>query len=243
LPKRRSFPDPPGLLIMRSRTGNGRNVPSFTERRRPSRNPGTPRRCSTSATVMPSTPAVCAPRFPATRANATISVAGSCTRLNRSSNRRPVSAAAHRCSLDCIFATRPNISAGALLFSDAPCGIASPSPPDRCRPSPCGRLSRPRSTTATPPRSAHWLTVRLSRRTGRIARQQELTPSGSRVHCCSLDRGGAQLCPCGLATATPQTFTMAFPDAGFTGPESFPSRQARTRTRRSRPTSTRFEPV
>jgi hypothetical protein len=32
--------------------------------------------------------------------------------------------------------------------------LQSPSPPDRCRPSPCDRLSRPRSTTATPPRPA-----------------------------------------------------------------------------------------
>jgi hypothetical protein len=31
----------------------------------------------------------------------------------------------------------------------------------------------------------------------------EPPPDGSRVHCGSLDRGGARLCPCGLATATP----------------------------------------
>lgn len=36
-------------------------------------------------------PGVLAPRLPATRSNATISVAGSCTKLNRSSNRRAVS--------------------------------------------------------------------------------------------------------------------------------------------------------
>src|SRR5829696_10449866 len=32
---------------------------------------------------------------------------------------------------------------------------------------------------------------------------------GSRVHCDSLDEGGARLCPCGLATATPQHVTVA----------------------------------
>ena len=32
---------------------------------------------------------------------------------------------------------------------------------------------------------------------------------GSHVHCDSLDEGGAQLCPCGIATATPQHFTVA----------------------------------
>jgi hypothetical protein len=31
---------------------------------------------------------------------------------------------------------------------------------------------------------------------------------GSRVHCDSLDEGGARLCPCGLTTATPQHFTV-----------------------------------
>jgi hypothetical protein len=32
---------------------------------------------------------------------------------------------------------------------------------------------------------------------------------GSRVHCDSLDEGGAQLYPCGIATATPQHVTVA----------------------------------
>jgi hypothetical protein len=32
---------------------------------------------------------------------------------------------------------------------------------------------------------------------------------GSRVHCNSLDEGGAQLYPCGLATTTPQHVTVA----------------------------------
>lgn len=47
---------------------------------------------STVATAQPSTPAVMAPRFPATRTNATNNVAGSHMRLNRSSNRLPGSA-------------------------------------------------------------------------------------------------------------------------------------------------------
>jgi len=96
MPSFLSFPDPPGLGISRWRTGKGRNVPAFSWARRSSRNPGTPVRSSTSATVKPSTPGVFAPRFPATRSNATISVAGSHTKLNRSSNRRPGSAAAQR---------------------------------------------------------------------------------------------------------------------------------------------------
>jgi SAM-dependent methyltransferase len=37
-----TLPDPPGLGMLHSRTGSGRNVPSFREERRSSRNPGTP---------------------------------------------------------------------------------------------------------------------------------------------------------------------------------------------------------
>ena len=33
----------------------------------------------------------------------------------------------------------------------------------------------------------------------------ERDQDGSRVHCDSLDEGGARLCPCGIATSTPQT--------------------------------------
>jgi hypothetical protein len=47
MPSLRSFPDPPGLGISRSRTGSGRNEPSFRAARRSSRNPGTPTTSST----------------------------------------------------------------------------------------------------------------------------------------------------------------------------------------------------
>jgi hypothetical protein len=66
---------------------------------------------------------------------------------------------------------------------------------------------------------------------------------GSRVHCGSLDRGGVRLCPCGLATPTPQPFSMAFPDTSFTGPESSPTSPKTSKTRRSRPLSARFGSV
>ena len=35
---------------------------------------------------------------------------------------------------------------------------------------------------------------------------------GSHVHCDSLDEGGAQLCPCGFATPTPQQFRRGLPN-------------------------------
>jgi hypothetical protein len=61
------LPDSPGFGISRWRTGSGRNVPAFSWARRSSRNSRTPVRCSTSRTVMPSTPGVFAPRLPSTR--------------------------------------------------------------------------------------------------------------------------------------------------------------------------------
>jgi len=46
-------------------------------------------------------------------------------------------------------------------------------------------------------------------RTRALAAQDRADRDGSRVHCDPLDEGGAQLYPCGLATATPQHFTVA----------------------------------
>ncbi len=44
--------------------------------------------------------------------------------------------------------------------------------------------------------------------------------------------------------ATPQTFTMAFPDAGFTTPENFATAHQRTPAAAPPPAHiTRFEPV
>jgi len=41
------------------------------------------------------------------------------------------------------------------------------------------------------------------------ARSLERQTNGSHVHCCSVDGLGTRLYPCGLAMATPWTFTMA----------------------------------
>ena len=68
---------------------------------------------------------------------------------------------------------------------------------------------------------------------------------GSRVHCDSLDEGGAQLYPCGLATATPQHVTVASPADIHKSAREFPapSIQPGTGAHRARPLSARFEPV
>jgi hypothetical protein len=144
MPRRRGLPD--ALGIVRSRTGSGRNLPALRSSRSPRRNPSRP--ASIEAGFTPSTPAVRAPRLPRTRSHATVRKAGSATRLNRSQNRfgsferRPRSAGVHR---------RPPDVPGSLLLA-------------RWVPLPCGRLSRPRTTTDPPPRP------------GAIGRQRALPP-------------------------------------------------------------------
>jgi hypothetical protein len=96
------------------------------------------------------------------------------------------------------------------VFTSASFGLAaSSSPRYRCRPSPCTGLSPARSTTAAPPRS--WPTGRRRTRPGPHAGRARAGQArgGSRVHCDSLARGGARLCPSGLAASTPQAFPTA----------------------------------
>src|SRR5262249_62342673 len=79
--------------------------------------------------------------------------------------------------------------------------------------------------------------------TDALAARDRADRDGSRVHCDSLDEGGAQLCPCGIATATPQHFTMASRPTSTCPPRSSPPRHDGTGARRSRPLSARFEPA
>jgi hypothetical protein len=70
-------------------------------------------------------------------------------------------------------------------------------------------LSPARSTTAAPPRPGP-IGGRCAQPAHPLdAGEQGKIRSGSRVHCGSLDEGGARLCPCGLAASTPQTFLAA----------------------------------
>jgi hypothetical protein len=70
-------------------------------------------------------------------------------------------------------------------------------------------LSPARSTTTAPsrPDPIGRRRAQPDTRVGSTTTRQD--QGGSRVHCDSLDEGGAQLCPCGLATATPQHITVA----------------------------------
>ena len=63
---------------------------------------------------------------------------------------------------------------------------------------------------------------------------------GSRVHCDSLDRGGARLCPSGLAAPTPQTFSAASRSPASRLPKVPHHQHGWLGTHRSQPTSTRF---
>ena len=58
-------------------------------------------------------------------------------------------------------------------------------------------------------------------RVGYTATRQD--QGGSRVHCDSLDEGGAQLYPCGLATTTPQHVTVASRTATHMTARKFPA--------------------
>lgn len=96
---------------------------------------------------------------------------------------------------------------GAPPFGGASFGIAASVPSRyRCRPSPCDRLSRPRSTTAAPPRpgpvSRRWTQPRHHRRTRSAGQGPGRFP-------CSLWFARCRLCPCGIAASTPQTFPTA----------------------------------
>ena len=169
-------------------------------------------------------PRRCAPRLP--RPDPRRPARPGRTRLNRSSNRRPGSSPpsgeawpgspvpAHG-----LIGAHPGRRYSAARLP----GIPASFPPDCCRPSPCAGLSRSaaRSTTGAPPHPSRRPTAGLPAArwpAGRAA------GDGSHVHRESLGQGGAQLCPCSIATATPQAFTVA------SRPTSTPPRSSRPRT-------------
>lgn len=114
------------------------------------------------------------------------------TRLNTSSNRRPPSVTAQRCNLVCILSTRCDAANGRCSAAPIFTGASShctPSLQTYCRPFPCVRLSRTRTTTAPSlPRlsvgndtypSHPWLGCGKGK-----------SASGSRVHVFPIDEGG-----------------------------------------------------
>src|SRR5487761_114358 len=82
-------------------------------------------------------------------------------------------------------------------------------PRTRWTPSPCGRLSRPPTSTSPPPHLIDIDRRRVFPRSNWLldgAGVDEVVPTFTLQ---PLDRRGVQLCPCGIATTTPQTFIVA----------------------------------
>jgi hypothetical protein len=94
----------------------------------------------------------------------------------------------------CLFQARPR---RVVIQQRPPC--QHPCCCSRCRPSPCGRLSRPRSTTAAPPHptpTAGVAPARHPRRRARWTRQRRVLPTFAEDRS---GRGGVQLHPDGIA--------------------------------------------
>jgi hypothetical protein len=124
-----------------------------------------------------------------------------------------------------------------------PPGLPAPRLRACCLPWPCGRLSRPRTTTEAPPHPAT-----LSRRRACPPPARPAGGKGDRrvvptFTTRPVDGIGAQLFPGSLATGTPQSFPMASRSAERQPtPESPAPHRSRACTA-DRPRSTRFEPA
>ncbi len=79
----------------------------------------------------------------------------------------------------------------------------------RWTPWPCGRLSRPRTTTGPPPHPGGIGRRRAFPPVGRLPIGEGAAGMVPTFTLEPIDGVGAQLCPCCFATATPQAFTVA----------------------------------
>lgn len=173
--------------------------------------------------LSPSTPAVLAPLFSRTRFQATSRKAGSQTRLQRSSNRRSSFSPAHRCSLVsnlqypgfCLF----EAGSRCARIHKRPSGVTATALRTCCLPSPCGRLSLPRTTMQAPPPPAPSADDGPARQLA-VGGRRRRVPTFTLL---PIDRLGARLCPCGLATPTPQIFGVASLPATSRPARKFPA--------------------
>ena len=92
----------------------------------------------------------------------------------------------------------------------------------RWTPSPCDRLSRPRTTTGPPPHPDGISRRRAFPPASWLLAGQGTTGMVPTFTLEPFDGIGAQLCPCSIATATPQTFTVASRPATSHRPRSSP---------------------
>ena len=110
----------------------------------------------------------------------------------------------------------------------------------RCRPWPCDRLSRPRTTTTAPPRPDLLGRRRTDPPPTWMVGQRDQPGTLPTFTTSPVNGLGAQLCPCGITTSTPQTFLVASLPATSTSTEVARHRRACTTLR---PISTRLEPA
>jgi hypothetical protein len=159
IPSRRLLP--PGLGISRSRTGRGRNLWAFSSARRSARKPSSPRTALTYRAVRPSTPAVRAlvPLDPTPPNQQERRITDEVEQIIEPAT-GIVGCPMVQLGLDSqyprlrLLGRRPR----RVGVHQRPPGLPAPALRTRCRPSPCpdpagtcGRLSRPRTTTAAPP--------------------------------------------------------------------------------------------
>jgi hypothetical protein len=246
IPSFRNFPVLP-LGIITCRTSTGRNSPDFSKSRIWPRKAPTPTQASTMAVVALSIPAVWAPLLVDTRSHAATRNAGSQTRLNRSPKRREGSSPAQRCNLACILRTASPAEYGsgqqaAPVFTSASSDITVPPSTDTLPPFPM-RTGSPRLGVLRRLRPARAFGRRRAypRPSPRKGPWHGTHAGGSHVHCCPVDGLGTRLCPCGIATATPQTFTVASRPRQWRPCPEFPARhEERVRTA-NQPASTGLE--
>ena len=208
------------LGIIRSRTGRGSNLLALRSSRSRRRNSPSPKTMERGST--PSTPADRAPDCPAPDPG-----------HHEDGRDRRRGCTGHR--TDDGVGRRPSVQLGldpqyprlglieprpwCVGVHRRPPGIPVPALRSRWPPSPCGRLSRPRTTTGAPPHPGAISRRRTCPPTALAGRRGGRPRDGSHVHHAPVDGGGAQLCPCSLATATPQAFAVAPPAFG-SRPES-----------------------
>ena len=105
----------------------------------------------------------------------------------------------------------------------------------------CAPLARSDYYGASAPPVGHQPTTGLPAR--RLAARDRATPDGSHVHHRPIDEVGAQLYPGSIATPTPQAFSVASSPASINPASELPAAPRRRSCTATRPISARFEPV
>ena len=235
IPRRRSLP--PGLGIIRSRTGSGRKLRSFSCARSSSRNSSTPAHSLDGAGGAPVHPGRARPLVaphPIPRHQQERGIGDEVEQIIEPAM-RIITGPTVQLGLDLQYPALRPIQDGLRLVGihrRQPPGLPVTSAADLLAPfAMCAALPRARTTTGPPPRprpSADNATCPppdwLPGGEGDRGTVPTFTPE-------SIDQGGAQLYPDSIATATPQAFTVASPPDTQNRLRSWPPPDGRTATR------------